>query len=319
MHPATGRIVARTCYICGTGENPVIASESVEHRFGRPLMPEGVYDFVRCRNCSTLYVDSDVDEPYLASIYEHETILTGREGLSVDVAHRQVLDLRLPEFQHHWSLLKRFRPPRSVDRLLDMGCQMGDFGELARQEGVRPHGIELSSDYASRCRVRWQDPQSVHEGPLSTARFPKEHFQYIAAFETLEHILDPIGALKQFHGWLAHDGLVAFTVPASDYFHLKFWLLRTSWLSSIFRPLMERYREFYVKQVLPHTHIYNFSQSSAKQMLKRAGFEPVYIGLTGWHGPVGRTLAPISSLLSLVSRRRLSVAPSIIAIGRKKP
>ena len=76
----------------------------------------------------------------------------------------------------------------------------------------------------------------MHQGPLSTATYPIRHFQYITAFETLEHILDPIGALKQFHSWAADDALVAFTVPASDYFHFKYWLLRSSPLSSLLRP-----------------------------------------------------------------------------------
>ncbi|HEY2825268.1 MAG TPA: hypothetical protein VGI83_06960, partial [Gemmatimonadales bacterium] len=102
-------LVARPCYVCGTGNNPLIAEEPVEHRFGKPLMPEGVYRFVRCRECSTLYVDSDVTDAYLASVYENETIDTAQDGAAMSEAVEHVQSLRLPEFRRHWAALKRRR------------------------------------------------------------------------------------------------------------------------------------------------------------------------------------------------------------------
>ena len=320
MPTSSMRIVARPCYVCGTTDNPLIASEIAERRFGRPLMPEGTYDFVRCRDCGTLYVDSEVDEQYLNGIYAEETILTGHESATTEEeAHRQVLDLRLPEFEQHWSLLKRLRTPATGENLLDMGCQMGDFGALALADGVIPHGIELSADYAGRCKARWGSASTIHRGPLSTAEFTPEQFKYITAFETLEHIMDPIGALKRFRTWLADDGLVAFSVPSSDYFHFKFWMLRRSKLSTVLRPIMKRYRPFYLKQVLPHTHIYNFSRASAMRMLVDAGFAPVEIALTGWHGSLAGPLSAVSRIVEATTHSRVNFAPSILAVGRKAP
>jgi SAM-dependent methyltransferase len=303
--------------VCHSTPNSLIASEISERRFGKPVMPEGVYDFARCRDCGTLYVDSDVDEQYLASIYEHETIDTAQDGKAEAEAEAAVREARLPEFRAHWDLMKRHRRPRLGDRLLDMGCQMGDFGALAQADGVEPYGIELSEDYAARCRRRWGGSDRVHRGLLSMARYPDSHFQYITAFETLEHILDPIEALGAFHRWLADDGLVAFSVPSSDYFHFKFWLMRASPVAGIVRRMLMKQRAFYATQVLPHTHIYNFSVRSAGQMLKKAGFRPVHIGLTGWHGPVGRAVDPIARALNALTGGKVSVAPSLIAIGRK--
>jgi len=33
-------LTPRRCYICGRGDNPIIASEAIEHRYGKPVMPD---------------------------------------------------------------------------------------------------------------------------------------------------------------------------------------------------------------------------------------------------------------------------------------
>src|SRR5437867_5823196 len=138
MREALTQTTFRPCYICRTTNNPIIASEPVEHRLGRPLMPEGRYDFALCRRCSTLYVDSNVTDEYLSQSYEQETFETACE------APGTVELCRLPEFQRHWARIKKVRRPEPGDQLLDVGAQTGDFGALTQQDGVRPHAIELS-------------------------------------------------------------------------------------------------------------------------------------------------------------------------------
>jgi hypothetical protein len=181
-------MTSRRCYICKETNNPIIASENpVERRFNRPLMPEGVYNFARCRGCSTLYVDSDVTDEYLSQIYALETVDTTKEATK-GVEHAQILGLRIPEFQRHWTSMKKVRPPAPGDRLMDLGAQTGDFGSVAQQEGVCPNGIELSKAYADDCRKRWGPGSEVHCGPLERAPFRKEEFQYIGVRDLGAHV-----------------------------------------------------------------------------------------------------------------------------------
>src|SRR6266496_3259732 len=109
---------SRPCYICGVNENPVIASEPSEHRFGRPVIPEGVYRFARCRRCATLYVDSNVTDDYLRKLYESETAELVEEFLD----RSDLITRRLLEFETNWADMKAVRPPSAGDRLLDVGC-----------------------------------------------------------------------------------------------------------------------------------------------------------------------------------------------------
>jgi 2-polyprenyl-3-methyl-5-hydroxy-6-metoxy-1,4-benzoquinol methylase len=305
---------SKACYVCGAVDNPIVAREPAERRFGKPVIPEGIYEFARCRECSTLYVNSSVTDEYLADIYANETVETVKEIPGAD--HEAIVDVRLPEFRSHWADLKRLCPPRPGDALLDIGCQTGDFGTFPLADGVVPNGIEMSRSYADVCRQRWGGGSLVHCGPVAQAPFAPRQFRYITSFETLEHTCEPIAVLEKARQWLAPDGRIALSVPSSDYFHFKFWLLRRSLAAGTMSAVFRRRSEFYATQVLPHTHIYNFSMDSVGRLLARSGFVPVHMGLTGWHGSSAPLFGAVGSLLAGVSGSRIAFAPSVFAIAR---
>jgi 2-polyprenyl-3-methyl-5-hydroxy-6-metoxy-1,4-benzoquinol methylase len=274
-------------------------------------MPEGVYRAVRCRACATLYVDSDVTDDYLRGLYENETVEWVEEYYDHDRASR--INHRLPEFQAHWTDMKAVRPPRGGDNLLDIGCQTGEFGSVAQTDGVVPNGIDLSAGYAANCHVRWGYASQVHCGPVATAPFAEGSFQYISAFEILEHVCDPIGELRRLRRFLSDDGILAISVPSTNYFHFKFWLLRHSPVAALMTRLMVRRLKSYQTQALVHTHIYSFSDRSVRLMLERGGFETVKSKPTGWPWALANDAA---ELIDTVSRRNLTMASSVFAIAR---
>lgn len=293
----------------------MVATEVVEHRFGRPLIPGGLYCFARCRHCTTLYVDSDVSQDYLDQIYEQESEESITEA-SGGVPHDWWISLRLPEFEHHWKEMKKQRAARPGDQLLDVGCHTGEMGGVAARDGICPNGIELSREYAAHCQRSWGASSRVHCGSVFEAPFGAGEFQYISAFEVLEHMCDPAKALSRMREWLAPDGLLAVSMPSSDYFHFKYWLLRRSPVGRAAQSVFERYSAFYRRQVLPHSHIYNFSHASMRLLLERGGFETVAVGVTGWHGYARALLTPLGQMLELVSNSKIGIAPSLFAMAR---
>lgn len=151
---------------------------------------------------------------------------------------------------------------------------------------------------------------------LDDAPFVAASFQYVTAFETLEHMCDPRTALRQLSRFLAPDGVLAFSVPASDYFHFKYWLLAESPLAGPLRNVFARRSSFYGKQILPHTHIYNFSRESAARLAASAGLEVVRLNVTGWHGSLAPASALATRVVDLVSGGRRDFAPSIVVTAR---
>ncbi len=303
----------RACYFCGAGDNPIFLSEPIERRWGHNVLPEDTYVARRCRHCAALYVDSQVTEDYLTELYGGETAERIAEVTSPGVTHDAIVTGRLPEFERNWKVIKRYRSPTPGVRLLDIGCQTGEFGAIAQRDGVRPFGAELSPEYAATARQRWGPGSDVKAEPLTETSYDPGQFSYISAFETLEHMLDPITALRQMRAWLAPDGILAISVPSAQYFVLKTQLLGSMRDRSRGRLLQ---RGAQPGSLIPHTHIYTFSGRAVKLSFQKAGLEVVNMDATGWYGRLG-ALNGWASGSARLTRGRVLIAPSIRAIARR--
>ena len=294
----------------------VISEAPLEERFGVRVLPAEAYELAWCRDCGTLYVDCDVTDEYLAALYRNESLEWQKAFLEKGGATDAIGSSRLPEFRAHWHDLTRARGARRGEQLLDFGCQTGEFGAVALEQGVVPNGVELSPDYAQRARSAWGAASTVVSEPLGETTFAGRKFHYITAFETLEHMTDPRASLRTMRGLIEPDGVLALSVPSTHYFWFKFkafCALRAR--PRLFNFLLGRRAATYKAQILPHTHLFNFSPRAVNLLLRQAGFKPVLIRAVGWTGR--------SALLDLVCRailamtaNRIGMAPSVFAIAR---
>jgi 2-polyprenyl-3-methyl-5-hydroxy-6-metoxy-1,4-benzoquinol methylase len=270
-------------------------------------MPEGHYTLARCRKCGTLYVDSNVTEEYLDTV---------QAEFVPDLERSEAYEkLRAKELEWNWKTMTNIRPPKIGDKLLDFGSQWGDFGLAAQKDGVQPNGVELIPQAVEHALKLWGEGR-VHCGPLNEAPFTLGEFQYITAFETLEHLKDPIKVWLQMKPLLADDGIIVFSVPSADYFRFKYWIYRKQPLGTLFRRLMPGNMQ--EGRVLCHNHINTFSAESAKRMMMRGGFEPIHVAAIGWRGGrIGSVLRLMGDILWTISGRNIAFAPSIFVVGRK--
>ena len=100
------------------------------------------------------------------------------------------------------------RLARPGGRLLDVGCgpgalwpRLSAFGDI---EGVELDASLVSDEYRDR----------VHVGPFDEDFVPDHTYDLILFLDVLEHLDDPVGALRHAAGLLAPGGLVLATVPA---------------------------------------------------------------------------------------------------------
>jgi len=276
------RTAARPCRICGTTNNPIVASETPCALWGdRPWMPEGHYTNIRCRKCGSHYVDSDVTESYLdelqaSHIAENENRITYERTEDQD-------KIRTAELAENWGMITKVRRPRPGEKLLDYGSAWGAFGNITKKSGVIPNGVELQLSGVLFSQQLWGEKSVVHRGPIETAPFSENTFEYVTSFETLEHVFDPIRILAKMKRLVKPDGVVAISVPSAHYFEFKYW--------------------FYRKQPL-----------SAWMMRKIPGNMS---GLSG--GPVGKILRAVGKIVWILSFRRIIFAPSIFLVAVKTP
>jgi SAM-dependent methyltransferase len=98
------------------------------------------------------------------------------------------------------------------------------------------HGIELSQYASEYARTRLG--LSVHTGTVEDADFPTEYFDVITLWDVLEHLPDPMKALRILWRWLKPEGLLLLNTPNLDsldarVFGVLDWLqLRVIFMSS---------------------------------------------------------------------------------------
>jgi ubiquinone/menaquinone biosynthesis C-methylase UbiE len=165
----------------------------------------------------------------------------------------------------------------------------------------------------------WGERSTVHRGPIETAPFSDNTFEYVTSFETLEHVFDPVRILTNMRRLVKEDGVVAISVPSAHYFTFKYWLYRKQPFGAW---LMRRLPGNMEGRVLCHNHITTPSLTSARLMMEKAGLRVIYSspycsGLRG--GRLGNILRVAGKVLWILSFKRIVFAPSIFLVAVKKP
>lgn len=213
---------------------PLCGADHAEPLFAQGDLALGVlgrFYVVRCPPCGLVYQNPRVRADRLASCYPANYPPHAREAhlsrkVSLRAATRVVLSRRLG-YRHlapvtlGWRdrLELAFRQQRLVNafppfigsaRLLDVGCATGRFLQQMRALGWETSGIEFDAEVAAKARD--VTPRIVVGDPAEVS-FPDASFDVITAFHVLEHLPDPLGALRNILRWTAPGGLIIVEVP----------------------------------------------------------------------------------------------------------
>jgi hypothetical protein len=126
---------------------------------------------------------------------------------------------------------------------------------------------------------------------------------------------DPRRCLKLLRNLTASDGVFALSVPSTHYFWWKFKLISAlRRCPALFKFVLRGRAVMYSKQILPHTHLFNFSARSIRLLLEQAGFRVESLRAVGW---VGRSslLESLCDAVMTLSGGRYGMAPSLLAIA----
>ncbi len=142
-------------------------------------------------------------------------------------------------------------PPAPSGNLLDVGCGSGAYGASLLRLGWRVDGVEPDQTAAERAR---QAGLQVQACTIQEAKLPNSKYDVITFWHVLEHLDDPVDALRHVLPALRTDGILLIEVP--------------NW-SGIIARLTGRY---WFHLDLPR-HRLHFTPASLTLALRQAGYQ----------------------------------------------
>jgi SAM-dependent methyltransferase len=126
------------------------------------------------------------------------------------IVYEQALtQARLGAYSARLKRIATVMPERG--RLLDVGMATGAFAALARADGWKVTGLDIS---AEACRLAREKGIDAHSSDLLSLKWRGEPFDVIHLHHVFEHFADPRAALDKLHTLLAEGGLLVLEVPS---------------------------------------------------------------------------------------------------------
>jgi 2-polyprenyl-3-methyl-5-hydroxy-6-metoxy-1,4-benzoquinol methylase len=258
-------------------------TEAVEccvcHREGRPIYDLDPFGVVRCPRCRLVFVSPRLNPQALQRMYDDVAYFEGDGSVYGTAAARFSPAMFL---QRQWTAGRLDLAERELGRrvrgarLLEVGCAYGLFLDAARKRGFDVAGVELSASAAEHARDRLG--LDVHTTQLADAPLDGK-FDVICAWDTLEHVPDPVAFWAAVRNLLSDDGVALFSTPYFSSAPAR--LLRTRWWT-----------------LKPTEHIWHFTPRTHRTVAEQAGMR------------VTRTV------LSPLARANLARLDSLVGVAR---
>jgi 2-polyprenyl-3-methyl-5-hydroxy-6-metoxy-1,4-benzoquinol methylase len=227
------------------------------------------HTIVECLDCGLVYANPRYNSGEMLAKYravEDPLYVEEREG-------------RVLTFERHLHPLEEIKPPGNGRRLLDVGCHIGVFVEIAARHGWDAWGVEPSQWAATQAQ---QAGLQVIEGTMTTAGFDAEFFDVITMWDVIEHLEQPSAEVHQAHHLLKPGGmLVAHTMD----------------VDSMFARLMGRHWPW-----LMEMHLYYFTRQTLTSLMEKAGFQVLTIKPQGRYLRLGYLTTRIAAFSQPLGR-----------------
>lgn len=216
------------------------------------------YDVLKCQQCGLVYVNQIFDTKKGTGIpegYEATYLLAESHFISRFRRNIQAIEYLLPVVP---------------GKLLDIGCGVGYFLQVAQERGWDAIGVDLDRaavEIAQQrgVRVLWERAEELP--------FHNDEFDVVTLFNVIEHLPRPQVVLMEIRRVLKSDGLFVLETPTED-FGLGYFLGLLYRLSGgkISHPLRYLYSSYE-----KGGHVYRFSRKTITMILQKTGFEVQHI------------------------------------------
>ena len=230
---------------------------------------------VKCGKCGLVYTNPRLKSEYVYRQYQ----------AAIDPVYLAEKKGRHLTFTHSLNEIEELAPK---GKILDVGCYAGFFLEVAKERGWQIYGLEPSvwaSQYA-----RDTLGLDIKTAAFEQAGFSEKEFDVVTLWDTLEHLMSPVGTLKQVHRVLKDEGLICASTINIDSLFAR--VLGGKWPQ------------------LMQMHMYYYSPDTLSKLFTRCGFKITSIRShkkvlrAGYLiGKIGHFSSKLSNILSLLSKK----------------
>ena len=177
------------------------------------------FQIYECRHCGLLFTEPRPSKEKIGEYYKSEEYYSHQENKKgfIPKIYECVKSINL---KHKYNLVTK---GKSVGRLLDIGCGVGDFIHTAEQHGWNCTGVEPSEDAKEIARKRIK--AEIHSSE-DLEQIPDETFDVITMWHVLEHVDNLKWQVAQLQRLIKKDGRIVIAVPNyksydAEYYHEK--------------------------------------------------------------------------------------------------
>ena len=153
-------------------------------------------------------------------------------------------------------------------RVLDVGCAGGYLARALAQRGISTVGIEPDPTMAAEAEEHCERVyRATVEEAQTLPELQAERFDVVIYGDVLEHLVDPLGALRWARGLLTDSGLIVVSIP-----NVAHWSVRWSLATGRFD-----YTDY---GLLDRTHLRFFTRRTAHELVHDAGLEVIHEDFT---------------------------------------
>ena len=269
---------------CGAGDKLVFKGKDRLH-----ALP-GVFSVVRCNRCGLMRTNPRPSASTIGFYYPDN--YGPYQNTKIDLAaktsgKKNALKMFVRKF---FQFNSKRTPSVRPGKMLEIGCASGEFMREMGAKGWEVSGVEFSPSAAENARnLGYQ----VYTGAVETMPEPSELYDMIVGWMVVEHLHDPVSALKKLNGCVRSDGYLIISVPNSGAIEAQ--CFGSAWYANH----------------LPN-HLYHFTPKTIRLILEESGWkiEKIYHQriISSLVASIGYVMLDIGLATSLA--RKLTAMPS---------
>lgn len=258
-----------------------VACPLCDGRDADPALAKDGFAIVRCRGCGLVFVNPRLPVGDLEQLYTDQVISPAAYYVRTETQDER-------SFAKRVALIERWRKP---GRLLDLGCGPGTFSIAARARGWTTVGLDINATSVAHCRARGLE---VIGGAFPHPALAGQSFDVVAMNDFLEHLTDPVGALRTVHDLLAPGGVVFISTP--DVGSAMARVTGSRWL-----------------HLKPNEHLVYFDRRTIRRALEASAFRVEHVQSMGRYRNLGVALEKVAAYGELPSRVARTLVPRALA------